>query len=339
MDIIKQQNSIIGLALGDAWGASTEFFPFEDMQGAYYTAENPHELLDGKFQKDLSVTDDTHMSIHVFRALNAIVENDLLPDNGSYKDIPKGLQIQHERMFLKEFLAWYESPLNTYQRAPGNTCMQSLMLFSQANEMRTPLDSSLLSNDSMGSGTIMRSGWIGVHPGIPDDAIAYFSHLQSELTHKHPLASPPAVIHSLLIRELAKGDIELTGIIERAQELCTKLNYTDLLPYLDKCESTLHKMRENELLSYDPCSDLGGGWIAPETLALSLSIAQAYSDNPSDALRRSALTGGDSDTIGAVTGALVGAGSPHTIDEWTGLFHTVEEPFKQDLLNIMRQLT
>lgn len=337
MDHIRQRNSIIGLTLGDAWGASSEFFPFEDMQDTHYLAESPHVKMNGDKQDDLFVTDDTHMSIHVYRALNTILEKKLLTEQ-SYDTVPADLMVQHERVFLDEFLAWRDSPLNTYSRAPGNTCMSSLLLFSQAREMRMDLDSSLLENDSMGSGTVMRSAWIGTHPRIPDNAVKYLSHLQSELTHKHALGAPPAVIQSLLVRELVRGELELDRLIERAQELCEVHGYAGLLGYLETCEEVSKTMLDKGLLDYDPCSDLGGGWIAPETLALGLSIAQAYADSPTTALRRSALTGGDSDTIGAVAGALVGAGHSSPIPEWEELFSHVEEPFKSDMQGFIDNL-
>ena len=56
--------------------------------------------------------------------------------------------------------------------------MDSIRLYSQAQEMRTPLDSPLLENDSMGSGSIMRSAWIGLHPNLPDEGVSYLSKLQ-----------------------------------------------------------------------------------------------------------------------------------------------------------------
>lgn len=334
MNISRQQNSIIGFALGDAWGASTEFFPFEDFQEGGYTAETPHERLDKSFQDELFVTDDTHMSIHTYTALNRITAR----PPADWNNVSEEERISYEREFLRAFLEWYESPLNIYQRAPGNTCMDSMRLYSQAQEMRTPLDSSLLENDSMGSGSIMRSAWIGLHPNLPDEGVAYLSKLQAEITHKHPLAAPPAVVLSLVVRELANEKLELTDVVQRSEEISEERGYTDLLPYFGQVGLAMKQMSVHDILEYDPCSDLGGGWIAPETLTLAVSIAQTYADSPSDALRRAALTGGDSDTIGAVVGALVGAGNSDPIEEWTGFFHHVEEPFKTELIFVMENL-
>lgn len=42
MNIIKQQNALIGLALGDAWGADTEFLPLKT-SNRITTLQKPHK--------------------------------------------------------------------------------------------------------------------------------------------------------------------------------------------------------------------------------------------------------------------------------------------------------
>ena len=63
----------------------------------------------------------------------------------------------------------------------------------------------------------------------------------------------------------------------------------------------------------DPCSVAGEGWRAREAVAVAVGILDGFSDIPlhehlaEEFLVRAAETNGDSDSIGAILGALVGA--------------------------------
>ena len=57
----------------------------------------------------------------------------------------------------------------------------------------------------------------------------------------------------------------------------------------------------------DPCASAGEGWRAQETVATALLCVDALPDDPIDALRRATVTNGDSDSIAAVAGAILGA--------------------------------
>lgn len=56
----------------------------------------------------------------------------------------------------------------------------------------------------------------------------------------------------------------------------------------------------------DPCLATGDGWIAEQALATALLCALRHPDDPVSALARAATTAGDSDSIAALTGALLG---------------------------------
>jgi ADP-ribosylglycohydrolase len=72
----------------------------------------------------------------------------------------------------------------------------------------------------------------------------------------------------------------------------------------------------------------GGGWRAHETLVIALLAADMLPDNPWLALRRSAATDGDSDTIGAVTGGILGAMYPtEFLAMWTELRGRFEDRY------------
>jgi ADP-ribosylglycohydrolase len=56
----------------------------------------------------------------------------------------------------------------------------------------------------------------------------------------------------------------------------------------------------------DPCLATGAGWIAEEALATGLFCFLMFPDNPVAAIRRAAVTSGDSDSIACLTGAFAG---------------------------------
>ena len=57
----------------------------------------------------------------------------------------------------------------------------------------------------------------------------------------------------------------------------------------------------------DPCLATGDGWVAEEALATSLLCFVLYPNDPVAAVRRAALTRGDSDSIACLAGAFAGA--------------------------------
>lgn len=59
--------------------------------------------------------------------------------------------------------------------------------------------------------------------------------------------------------------------------------------------------------SIDPCRLTGAGWIAEEAFATGLLCFLLYPDDPVAAIRRAAVTSGDSDSIACLTGAFAGA--------------------------------
>ena len=68
----------------------------------------------------------------------------------------------------------------------------------------------------------------------------------------------------------------------------------------------------------DPCLATGEGWVAEEAFATGLLCFLLYPDEPVNAIRRAAVTSGDSDSIASLTGAFAGAhlGSGRWPQEW-----------------------
>lgn len=318
------KNSIIGLALGDAYGKNTEFVPFEYLRRDNYDPSDPLTTPEGEKEEHLLVTDDTQMSIYVTEALGYITD---------FHNEEKVAQA-----FIKSFINWFDDERNTHDRAPGNACMGSISLMKRhlASPFASLAPGAYADDNSMGCGTIMRSGWMGLDTRIPDDAFDKVVSIQSEITHGHPLATGSSVILARLVREVRENGLTPDRYLEYALTLVEQNpQWAELSEYLANVELAVSKMEEglDHLYAYDPCSDLGGGWIAPETLALAIAIGTAYHSTPGLALQRASLTGGDSDSIGAVTGALIGAGhQDRPVEEWEAQYEKLE-PFYKDILD------
>ncbi len=59
--------------------------------------------------------------------------------------------------------------------------------------------------------------------------------------------------------------------------------------------------------SADPCLLTGPGWVAEEAFVTDLLCFLLFPDDPVAAVRRAAVSSGDSDTIACLTGAFAGA--------------------------------
>ena len=127
MNINQFKGALVGLAIGDALGATVEFMKPEqikaqhgelrDILGGGWLELNPGE-----------VTDDTHMSLCVVRSLVAY---------GGYNPVD----------MADRLLAWYRS----YPKSTGKACRDGLERFAQTGETIRPAD-----EKTAGNGALMR---------------------------------------------------------------------------------------------------------------------------------------------------------------------------------------
>jgi ADP-ribosylglycohydrolase len=81
--------------------------------------------------------------------------------------------------------------------------------------------------------------------------------------------------------------------------------WDECLQVLEHLDSALQVMDRES----DPCLATRAGWIAEEALATGLLCFLMFPDNPVAAIRRAAVTSGDSDSIACLTGAFAGSHS------------------------------
>ncbi|GAB4216800.1 MAG: ADP-ribosylglycohydrolase family protein [Roseiflexaceae bacterium] len=303
----RASGCLFGMALGDALAAPVEFMRVAEILRRY-PPDGPRTL-EGDPAR---VTDDTQMALAVGEALLAA---------------PRPLTAAGlEGPLRRAFVEWSESPENN--RAPGATCMracdglaaglpwfQATIAGSKgcgANMRVQPV--ALLSPDRDGVGPVERAG------------IAQF---QAALTHGHPTALAAADLTAAAIRDLLEGG-DPQGLPARLRayahnqrnvyhanwlgplwqqpsvdspERFIKRGWDECLAGLDRLDAALAKGDR----STDPCLATGEGWTADEALMTGLLCFLLFPEDGVAALRRAAVTAGDSDSIACLAGAFAGA--------------------------------
>lgn len=330
----KIRNSVYGLALGDALAYRTEFLSFQNVV-TEYSNENPRML-----NSRLLISDDTQMSLYLLRGFR----------NGH----TNGKQFEEQEYEIIEsialfFIDWLNDPNNT--RAPGGACISSLMKLHQEVsslsylkrkiiQHRRSTDDFLIggnhNSNSKGSGTVMRSPWIGLlHAtgSIPDDSLERFCNLQSSITHQHPTALHASYLTALMTSQLATRHLKPGMLGAFAADFCksqeSDLGWRELAGAFNRLKELPKDYSSIPAEDFDPSSVLGPHGTAEDVLVTAVGIIDSHWDKPIDVLRRCMFTGGDSDTIGAVAGGILGA--YYDNDIWGEVAHLVEEQYVPEL--------
>lgn len=297
---------LTGCALGDSWGRTLERKDYRDIVSVH-GAHGPN--LDTR--STLFITDDTQMSLYLARALS---------ENGHAK--PHVVQ----QAILDAWVTWESDPENF--RAPGNTCLLAARRVRDGHPWHKA--TSYLSD---GSGAVMRA-WACAF--IPEDRWASVAAWQAASTH----AAAAAIVTSLLAADYVRnppqhGESSIAYLMRR----CTPVLIGKVDPYwfegmridgsihhylesgiavvqeaLQTAESVANRPRDDPWAD-DPSAELPG-WRSHHALACAAVCIDLFPDDPCSAVRRAVVTDGDSDTIGAVTGALCAARHPFP---WKGV--------------------
>ncbi|MFB9366186.1 ADP-ribosylglycohydrolase family protein [Kitasatospora sp. NPDC001664] len=308
----RASGTMVGLAIGDALGKETEFTPYEELLRGTPWRER-------QLPKRALVTDDTQMTLALATGLRAALERGPLAP------------LRLANRVREEFVHWYHDPDNN--RAPGTTCLQS------CNRLRKPDTTWQQASDlgSKGCGANMRVAPVGLVPGLTDRQRSGAAQLQSGLTHGHPtaLAASDLTAHTVHLLVNGAAPAELPGLL-REYALAVRARGYDALWLGDLADGAqdpspehfalrgwdecLHQLdRLDAALAHpepegDPCAVTGEGWIAEEAFGTGLLCFLLFPDDPVAAVRRGAVSGGDSDSIACLAGAF--AGAHHGLDAW-----------------------
>jgi ADP-ribosylglycohydrolase len=303
----RASGCLFGLAFGDALGAPTEFLNVKAILRRF-PPDGPQEP-EGDPAR---VTDDTQMALAVGEALMQ-TPRPYAPEN-------------LEKRLRQTFVKWLRDPENN--RAPGRTCLQACGRL----ERGMPWQQATVIS-SKGCGANMRVAPVGLLPGgpkgIPEETRAAIAQFQAAMTHGHATALAASDLTAKAIAELVSGCLPqelpqrlrlyaeeqrtvyhadwLGSLWQRSEmaspELFIARGWDECLAVLDRLDEALRRSDRER----DPCLATGEGWIAEEAFATGLLCFLLFPDDPIAALRRAAVTAGDSDSIACLAGAFAGA--------------------------------
>ena len=297
---------LMGSAIGDALGAPVEFMPYDKMVESY--GENGVTELDIPCgQRYALITDDTQLTLFTAEGLLRSVTR--AKRKGHERSL-EGTTITLFRAYLrwlhtqglstphwnkKDYDGWLVklSRMQAY-REPGVTCLTSL-----GKGVMGTLEKPM--NDSKGCGGMVRVMPIGL---IEDEERSFLLGMRSAaITHGAPSVYFSAGALALMIHYLVSGDDVEEAIQKALYYIKGKENSEEVVEALEKAIDLAHQ--ENPL--YEKMESLGKGFIAEETLAMAVYAVLAYPQDFEAALKLAVNHSGDSDSVGAIAGGLLGA--------------------------------
>ena len=289
----KIRGALIGGAIGDALGYPVEFMTLDRITGKYGELGITAYELDRASGKAL-ISDDTQMTL--FTA-NGIL---FWETRGRMRGIGAAPHVS----WLLDVPALYS------RRAPGNTCISALSEARKSRNTGDYIDNPR--NNSKGCGGIMRVAPLGIHnANTPLEWLDQEGAYLSAITHGHPLGYLPAAVLTHILNRIVfprEKQMTLLEIIDEAVDTIRRLfGGTDYLDDLCTIIDKAVRLAANHDTDRNNIRQLGGGWVAEETLAIAIYCALRYEHDFSAGIIAAVNHDGDSDSTGAVTGNILGA--------------------------------
>ena len=290
------EGCLIGGAIGDALGAPVEFMPLYAIKREY--GQNGIKKLLTKEKQKAEFTDDTQMTIFTADGLIKSALKNHSINNINFYDVFESygdwLSTQRNKRVHK---GWLSDIKELYKvKAPGNTCISAIM----GGEPGT-IDKKI--NDSKGNGGTMRVAPVGLmYYNNPSRAFNIAVGCCA-LTHSRPEAYLSAGAMAAIIAYIIKGETP-DDAVEKTLKILERKNNNEKVTNLLKKASFYSK---TNLFPEEVIPQLGNGWTGEEALAIAVYSALKYSDNFKKAVECAVNITGDSDTVGSMTGNIVGA--------------------------------
>ena len=273
----RYEGCMLGLAIGDAVGAATEFMMYDEIRRRY-PPDGVTGFLPFRGLRAGSYTDDTEMSIAVAQGLL------------NSKDFTSNSMMDSIAI---EFTKW-KTQTNS-ARAPGNTSMESV----------SKLESGIHwtesgKNESKGCGTAMRSAPIGLAYWHALDALRVIASKSSLITHGHPSATAGSVGTAFLVAK----SLDDTPILKSLDQLVkhTERISTEFGTAINLVKEAL-VMKDNK----EAHALLGEGWVAEEAVAGAIFAVAKHPDSFRNIILEAANSGGDTDSKACIAGAIAGS--------------------------------
>jgi len=267
----KFSGALIGTGVGDALGA-----PFEG-----WFAIEPEKIEEAAArQKVLTYTDDTHMMIGVAESLVKA---------GGFD----GEDMTHT------FIRNYElEPYRGY--GPGPPYIFRLI---EAGEPWNQAAQKVYPGGSFGNGSAMRIAPVGILYHDNPTVLREVAYLSSQITHTHNLGMEGAALQAYAIALAI--NLKPSLVLDQENFLAKLIDFTEEKIYrqkLNNIKELLVKPDKSEVVT-----ELGNGVEAFNSVPTAIYSFLIEHDSFAKAVLYAISLGGDTDTIGAMTGAISGA--------------------------------
>ncbi len=267
--IDRNYGCLLGLVMADAIGSRFEGLPTQQLRRQFSSSAEVYRFaLD---RDNLRYTDDGQMALALAEYLaetSTIDCNELM------------------RSFVQAYESW---------RGYGRGARVLIEAFRDDAEYEF-LAQNLFPGGSLGNGGAMRSAPIGLK--FHDDLAAVWreAHQSAWPTHRNPVGIEGAQIIAAATSYAMRGaEVNPTILSEFLMPLCSTVVFQNRL-------SRLSIIRGD-----DEIEQFGNGIEAHESVVTALACFALHPDNYTAAIAAALWQGGDTDTIAAMTGALVGA--------------------------------
>lgn len=288
---------MLGSAVGDAIGeiilyrAGRGFVSIDDLS---LMIDRSTLLRDISTFPELQYTDDTHMAIGIAEALSK----------------SRTLELNEIK---RRFLANYQAePGRGYGLGPS--AILSFVTFGRmAYDEAVKYVNSKYTDGSRGNGAVMRTHPVGLRYHDTPNLSNIASNIAG-LTHTHPVAQDAAVILSHGIAYLLRTGNRVfsrSGFLKHLSRVACTTTMQDKLVLL---RATTEDQTEPDRAIVK----LGCGCEAHTSLPFALYAFLRHPDSFEECIMTAVLTGGDTDTLGAMAGALCGTrvGIHHIPQDW-----------------------
>jgi len=292
----KFRGTLFGVAIGDTLG-----HPFEGQTRAHVLSRfsNFEQFLQNNKFLFNTYTDDTQLTLHTAQALI----------NGDGFDL---------KTFIKEYIKWLEDP----PIGPGYGCYSSI------RKLKQGIDWKQAASHSGGNGTVMRIAPIGLFYNKSLMELKNAAIQSSKITHLHPAGELGAVIIARAIAFLVNIAPKENFSLERLfEELISSINYAqndigdEFRQVLKEVHASvaMNLSLEAGLIKFSQIGVkkpyfieefMGKAFVHPyamSTVACALFIFLSLKDSFKRCLYELATSGGDTDTVAAIGGSLIGA--------------------------------
>ncbi len=292
---------LLGGAIGDAIGWPIEFDSFELIQKKYGPAglQMPIHNNQGFFE----ISDDTQLSMFTAEGiLRSQTRNSLRGISHTpsvvYNAYQRWLVTQgYPKNYLSEniYKSWLlEIPELYAKRAPAQTCLEALSSKNMGNII-TPI------NQSKSCEGLMRVAPAGLF--CATDISFDLGAEIAALTHGHPSGYLSAGALAYLLTLIIDG----WQLDEAVQVMMIKLSkYQGHAECSEKLKTAID-LAYRDIQPYQAITSLGTGWYGEEALAMAIYCALRFRKNFKSAIFASVNHDGDSDSIGTITGNILGA--------------------------------